>query len=84
MTAVKEYRVAPSAQVRGEITVVVAGASAARPAVEDEILADEVAQRVAGGQSRRDAVDAVAAAHGLARRVVYAVATARRDPPPTR
>jgi 16S rRNA (cytidine1402-2'-O)-methyltransferase len=68
---------AATAQIRGEITVVVAGASAAREPVEAEVLAAEVAERMAAGASRRDSVDAVAAARGLARRVVYAAATAR-------
>jgi 16S rRNA (cytidine1402-2'-O)-methyltransferase len=71
---------AADTQVRGEVTVVVAGASQARAAVEDEVLAGEVAQRMATGASRRDAVDQVAAARGLARRVVYAAATAARLP----
>jgi 16S rRNA (cytidine1402-2'-O)-methyltransferase len=69
---------AADSQVRGEITVVVAGASQAREPVDDEVLAAEVAERMAAGASRRDAVDQVAAAHALARRVVYAVAVARR------
>jgi 16S rRNA (cytidine1402-2'-O)-methyltransferase len=71
---------AADTQVRGEITVVVAGASQARAAVENEVLAGEVAQRMATGASRRDAVDQVAAARGIARRVVYAAATAARPP----
>jgi 16S rRNA (cytidine1402-2'-O)-methyltransferase len=73
---------AADAQVRGEITVVVAGASQAREAVADDVLAGEVAQRMATGASRRDAVDQVAAARGIARRVVYAAATAARPPRP--
>jgi 16S rRNA (cytidine1402-2'-O)-methyltransferase len=71
---------AADAQVRGEITVVVAGATRAREPVDDEVLAGEVAQRMATGASRRDAVDQVAAARGIARRVVYAAATATRPP----
>jgi 16S rRNA (cytidine1402-2'-O)-methyltransferase len=57
--------------LRGEITVVVEGASAdkAPPATAD--LVEEVEALVAAGSSRRDAVDAVSGAHGLARRVVY-------------
>jgi 16S rRNA (cytidine1402-2'-O)-methyltransferase len=57
--------------LRGEITVVVAGASAdkAPPAAAD--LVEEVEALVAAGSSRRDAVDAVSGAHGLARRIVY-------------
>jgi 16S rRNA (cytidine1402-2'-O)-methyltransferase len=72
---------AATAQIRGEITVVVAGASSTREPVEDAVLAGEVAERMAAGASRRDSVDAVAAARGLARRVVYAAATARRPMP---
>jgi 16S rRNA (cytidine1402-2'-O)-methyltransferase len=72
---------AADAQVRGEITVVVAGASQVREPVADEVLAAEVGQRMAAGATRRDAVDQVAAARGLARRVVYAAATSRRTPP---
>jgi 16S rRNA (cytidine1402-2'-O)-methyltransferase len=71
---------AATSQVRGEITVVVAGASGERAPVDDEVLAAEVAERMAAGASRRDAVDQVAAVRGLARRVVYAAATARRTP----
>jgi 16S rRNA (cytidine1402-2'-O)-methyltransferase len=59
---------------RGEITLVVAGAPA-RPAEPpgDEALRAEVAARQAAGESRRDAVAAVAAAHGIARRALYAL-----------
>jgi 16S rRNA (cytidine1402-2'-O)-methyltransferase len=71
---------AAASQVRGEITVVVSGASAVREPVDDDVLAAEVTQRMAAGASRRDAVDQVAAARGLARRVVYAAATSRRTP----
>jgi 16S rRNA (cytidine1402-2'-O)-methyltransferase len=58
--------------VRGETTVVVAGAPArvAGPADVDEAVT-EVSRRVAGGMSRRDAVAAVAAEAGLSRRLVY-------------
>jgi 16S rRNA (cytidine1402-2'-O)-methyltransferase len=72
---------AATSQVRGEITVVVAGASEIRQPVGDDVLATEVAERMAAGSTRRDAVDQVAAARGLARRVVYAAATARRTAP---
>ena len=43
--------------------------------VDDETLAADVAALVAGGRSRRDAVDQVAASRGVARRRVYAAAT---------
>jgi len=67
---------AGAADVRGEVTLVVAGA----PDGGDETpgrdeLAAQVAELVAAGSTRRDAVDEVAARHGLARRVVYAAAT---------
>jgi 16S rRNA (cytidine1402-2'-O)-methyltransferase len=41
------------------------------------MLAAAVAELAAAGGSRRDAIDAVAARFGLARRVVYAAATRR-------
>jgi 16S rRNA (cytidine1402-2'-O)-methyltransferase len=57
--------------LRGEITVVVEGASPRRDQATPADLAEEVDALVAAGSTRRDAVDAVAAGHGLARRVVY-------------
>ncbi|UQU65529.1 16S rRNA (cytidine(1402)-2'-O)-methyltransferase [Couchioplanes caeruleus] len=59
---------------RGEITVVVAGAPAGpaeRPA--DEELRAAVARRETAGESRRDAIQAVADAYGLRKREVYAL-----------
>jgi 16S rRNA (cytidine1402-2'-O)-methyltransferase len=58
-------------EVLGEITVVIAGASGAAAAVDPAALRQEVADQVAAGSSRRDAVDAVAGRHGLSRRTVY-------------
>jgi 16S rRNA (cytidine1402-2'-O)-methyltransferase len=67
--------------LRGEITVVVAGASPRQDETTPADLAEEVAAFVAAGSTRRDAVDAVAAAHGLARRSVYdALRTAATTP----
>jgi 16S rRNA (cytidine1402-2'-O)-methyltransferase len=60
---------------RGEITIVVAGASDEQPVMKDDDLARQVDALVEGGLSRRDAVDEVAARHGISRRVVYAAAT---------
>ena len=57
--------------VRGEITLVVAGATATVEAVDDTTLARQVSAYVDSGLSRRDAVDRVAAEHGLSRRLVY-------------
>jgi 16S rRNA (cytidine1402-2'-O)-methyltransferase len=59
---------------RGEITVVVAGAPVRpedRPA--DEELRAAVAEREAAGDSRRDAIQAVADAYGVRKREVYAL-----------
>jgi 16S rRNA (cytidine1402-2'-O)-methyltransferase len=64
---------AGSHEVRGEITLVIAGAERRAAPVVPAALRDEVAAEVARGSSRRDAVDAVAAIHGLSRRQVYEV-----------
>ena len=61
--------------VRGEITLVVAGAPEPLETVDDATLAAEVAAYVAAGLTRRDAVDRVAAEHKLSRRLVYAAVT---------
>lgn len=65
-----------AAEFKGEITLVVAGAEP-RPAedVSDDELRAMVEERVAGGSSRRDAVDAVSDAVGVPRKRVYAAAT---------
>jgi 16S rRNA (cytidine1402-2'-O)-methyltransferase len=64
--------------VRGEVTLVVAGAAPAPAATlsADELagLVDEAKQR---GLSRRDAIAAVASAHAVPRREVYAAAHRR-------
>jgi 16S rRNA (cytidine1402-2'-O)-methyltransferase len=61
--------------VRGEITLVLAGAPAAQASEADlGAAADEVAELVAAGTSRKDAVASVAAARGLRRRALYEVA----------
>jgi 16S rRNA (cytidine1402-2'-O)-methyltransferase len=70
---------ATSAEVLGEVTVVIAGAPRVAAEVDPARLRDQVAERVAAGASRRDAVDAVAAASGLPRRVVYDAATRSLD-----
>lgn len=62
--------------LRGEITLVVQGYDGSGAAAPDEFgLATEVEEIVAGGRSRRDAVDEVAARHNLNRKTVYAAAT---------
>jgi 16S rRNA (cytidine1402-2'-O)-methyltransferase len=63
--------------VRGEITVVLAGAapSAAPPVAS---LVDAVAERVADGERLKDAVAAVAEGAGVPKRELYAAALAAR------
>jgi 16S rRNA (cytidine1402-2'-O)-methyltransferase len=56
--------------VRGEITVVVAGAPTRVASVDDAVA--EVARRQADGLSRKDAIAAVARDLGLPKREVYA------------
>jgi 16S rRNA (cytidine1402-2'-O)-methyltransferase len=66
---------------RGELTLVVAGAPPGAAAAHPADLAAEVAARVEGGASTRDAVSEVAEATGTPRRAVYqAVLDARGEP----
>ena len=60
--------------VRGEITVVIGGATPVEVAIDATELAAAVAELVDAGQSRRDAVTAVAERTGVARKHVYAAA----------
>jgi 16S rRNA (cytidine1402-2'-O)-methyltransferase len=70
-------RWAAEGPVRGEITVVLAGAApAAVPAVES--LVDAVQERVADGERLKDAVAAVAEATGVKKRELYAAALTTR------
>jgi 16S rRNA (cytidine1402-2'-O)-methyltransferase len=65
--------------VRGEITLVVGGAPAPNAAADPTALAAEVAEREAAGLTRKDAIAAVAAAHGVPKRDVFdAVVAAKR------
>ncbi|MGH4014565.1 MAG: 16S rRNA (cytidine(1402)-2'-O)-methyltransferase [Pseudonocardiaceae bacterium] len=59
--------------VRGEVTVVLAGAAASDPP-EVADLVDEVTERVAAGERLKDAVTAVASAHGVPKRELYQAA----------
>jgi 16S rRNA (cytidine1402-2'-O)-methyltransferase len=66
---------AMSTDVRGEITIVVAGAAPGPASVlSDDELAARVASLEADGLSRRDAIIAVARETGIPRRTVYAAA----------
>jgi 16S rRNA (cytidine1402-2'-O)-methyltransferase len=59
-------------EMRGEITLVVAGVPAGPPAaIAPAELAGAVAAAESGGASRKDAIAAVAAGHGLPKRVVF-------------
>jgi 16S rRNA (cytidine1402-2'-O)-methyltransferase len=75
---------AQRAEVRGEITVVVAGRTAtAERGQPDEAAAGrwaaEVADAESGGLPRKEAIASVAVAHGVAKRAVYdAVVAAKR------
>jgi 16S rRNA (cytidine1402-2'-O)-methyltransferase len=60
---------ATAEQVRGEITVVLAGAATEAPTPES--LVGEVAERVADGERLKDAVAAVAEAAGVSKRELY-------------
>lgn len=62
--------------VRGEITVVIGGAPPVAGTADPEELAEAVADLVAAGQSRRDAVTTVAERTGVPRKQVYAAAIA--------
>jgi 16S rRNA (cytidine1402-2'-O)-methyltransferase len=57
--------------VRGEITLVVAGAPATADDVNPAELAAEVAAREDAGQVRKDAIADVARLRGLPKRVVF-------------
>ena len=70
---------AADAGLRGELTLVVAGASTSPAAPPDAVeLAAMVQELVAAGRTRRDAVDEIAARVGLSRRTVYNAAVAPR------
>jgi 16S rRNA (cytidine1402-2'-O)-methyltransferase len=67
-------------QVRGELTVVVAGSPATPAArVDPPALAVEVARREAAGADRKAAIAAVARAAGVPKRVVYDAVVAARS-----
>jgi 16S rRNA (cytidine1402-2'-O)-methyltransferase len=57
--------------VRGELTLVVAGAPDVAPDASPADLAGEVRAREAAGATRKDAIAETARARGLAKRVVY-------------
>jgi 16S rRNA (cytidine1402-2'-O)-methyltransferase len=64
--------------VRGEITLVVAGAVPSAAEVAAAELAGDVARREAAGESRKDAIASVARTRGLAKRVVFDAVVAEK------
>jgi 16S rRNA (cytidine1402-2'-O)-methyltransferase len=64
--------------VRGEITLVVAGAVPAAADREPADLAAQVDEREQAGQARKDAIAAVATAAGVAKRVVFDAVVAEK------
>jgi 16S rRNA (cytidine1402-2'-O)-methyltransferase len=66
-------------EVRGEITLVVAGAQPGAAEADAVALAAEVATREAAGEPRKEAIAAVALTHAVPKRVVFdAVVAAKR------
>ena len=59
---------------RGEYAIVIAPATNTEVEVTDEEIVRELATRTANGLSKRDAIDEVTAAFGVARKRVYAIA----------
>jgi 16S rRNA (cytidine1402-2'-O)-methyltransferase len=67
--------------LRGELTIVVAGAADVDVAHDPSDLAAQVDAAVAAGATRRDAITAVAQHTGAARKVVYRAAVGDRSAP---
>jgi 16S rRNA (cytidine1402-2'-O)-methyltransferase len=65
--------------VRGELTLVVGGAPAVDARPDGAALAAEVAEREAAGLSRKDAIAAVAATHGVPKRGVFDAVVAAKS-----
>jgi 16S rRNA (cytidine1402-2'-O)-methyltransferase len=65
--------------VLGEVTLVVAGAAAARPVATVTEAAALVSRRERAGVPRKEAIAAVARESGLRRRDVYAAVVTRPD-----
>jgi 16S rRNA (cytidine1402-2'-O)-methyltransferase len=68
-------------EVRGEITLVVAGASASTGPVADADLVAEVGAREAAGQPRKEAIAEVARVHGVPKRAVFDAVVAAKTRP---
>jgi 16S rRNA (cytidine1402-2'-O)-methyltransferase len=59
------------AEVRGEVTIVIEGAPPVQTSGDESDLAGEVAERIARGATKKDAISAVAGARGVPKRAVY-------------
>jgi 16S rRNA (cytidine1402-2'-O)-methyltransferase len=66
-----------AADVRGEITLVIAGAS---PAADDTDLAGAVAEREGAGLARKEAIAEVARVRGVPKRAVFDAVVAAKPP----
>ncbi|MDQ1722084.1 MAG: rRNA (cytidine1402-2-O)-methyltransferase [Pseudonocardiales bacterium] len=78
-----ELRDWAAGDVRGEITLVVAGRPAGLVDLDPTELAERVSAREQAGESRKDAITAVAAAAGVAKRLVFdAVVSAKQGGQP--
>jgi 16S rRNA (cytidine1402-2'-O)-methyltransferase len=64
---------------RGEITVVIEGTTPAAPLVDEDELARAVADEVARGSTKRDAISLVARGRGISKRIVYQAAVGAVD-----
>ncbi len=65
--------------IKGEITIVVGGATAEVVELSDAQLAQLVTEGIDSGLSKRDAIDQVAASTGMGRKRVYAAAHGERS-----
>ena len=65
--------------VKGEVVIVIEGADEDAAGATDDQLRVEVESLVAGGASRKDAVEATAAAHGTSRRRLYNLVVSTGD-----
>ena len=65
--------------VRGEITVVVAGAGPAEAAAPQDLVADGRRDSIGAGVRLKEATAEIAGRHGVSRRVLYDAVLAARD-----
>ena len=68
--------------VKGEVVIVIEGASGASPEATDDQLRAAVETFMSRGQSRRDAAASAATAHGVSRRRVYNLVVDGHGPTP--